>query len=81
MVELEKKFGTNYKGTIDDYETGYRALIERSQKENSRRADRHLRTLHHPHLRRFQASRQIRGGFQKTGRRDETRLRAIPVDV
>lgn len=26
-------FGTNYKGTVDDYENGYRALIERSQKE------------------------------------------------
>jgi lysophospholipase L1-like esterase len=26
-------FGSKYKATIDDYETGYRALIERSQKE------------------------------------------------
>ncbi|HSP43456.1 MAG TPA: SGNH/GDSL hydrolase family protein, partial [Luteolibacter sp.] len=26
-------FGSKYKGTIDDYESGYRALIERSQKE------------------------------------------------
>lgn len=26
-------FGKTYKGTIQDYETGYRALIERSQKE------------------------------------------------
>jgi lysophospholipase L1-like esterase len=26
-------FGSQYKGTIHDYETGYRALIERSQKE------------------------------------------------
>jgi lysophospholipase L1-like esterase len=26
-------FGSNYTGTIDDYESGYRALIERSQKE------------------------------------------------
>lgn len=26
-------FGSKYKGTIDDYETGYRELIKRSQKE------------------------------------------------
>ena len=26
-------FGSKYKATIDDYETGYRALIERTQKE------------------------------------------------
>jgi len=26
-------FGSKYKGTIDDYETGYRELIQRSQKE------------------------------------------------
>jgi lysophospholipase L1-like esterase len=28
-----KAFGAKYQGTIADYETGYRALIERSQKE------------------------------------------------
>jgi lysophospholipase L1-like esterase len=26
-------FGSTYKGTIGDYETGYRALLERTQKE------------------------------------------------